>query len=269
MRTRGHLTARCPTCIRGRVPFPSRRDDTAACDACGRVYPASGGVLDLVPELAYSRSRAQAAMEWAPLVSIYESRLWRRSPLFGLMTGIDFERECATIAHAAALTDTDRVLDVACGTGQYTRALARRVARGAVVGLDLSPPMLGYAADSALARRLANVEFLRASALDLPFEDGTFNAVNCCGALHLFPHPARALAESARVLVEGGRVTLAVFRRAESTGGDGMAGFARSLVGVESFSRPQLARLLEEAGFSDFHLHHEGPMWMLASALRL
>ena len=44
-----------------------------------------------------ARSLGQRLMEWPPLVSIYESRLWRRSGLFARLTGIPFEREMACI----------------------------------------------------------------------------------------------------------------------------------------------------------------------------
>src|SRR5438132_7535374 len=47
---------------------------------------------------------------------------------------------------AAAITETDTVLDIGCGNGQTTRLAARRASRGRAVGLDLSAPMLERAA---------------------------------------------------------------------------------------------------------------------------
>src|SRR5215211_8750174 len=71
------------------------------------------------------------------------------------------------------------VLDVACGTGVVTRIAAERVgSAGRVVGLDINADMLS------VARRLApvggaTVEWLEASALEIPFPDATFQAVLC------------------------------------------------------------------------------------------
>src|SRR5690349_15003439 len=111
-------------------------------------------------------------MEWPALVRLYESRLWRRSALFAVVLGISFERECALIADAATLRPDDVVLDLACGPGIYTRSWARRVPRGRIVGLDLSVPMLRYAAERVRAERLANVDLVRGDATRLPFPDG-------------------------------------------------------------------------------------------------
>ncbi len=58
-----------------------------------------------------------------------------------------------------------RTLDVACGTGFLTRHL-----RGEIVGIDASERMLGIARE-----RVAGGEFLTADALELPFEDGSFD----------------------------------------------------------------------------------------------
>jgi ubiquinone/menaquinone biosynthesis C-methylase UbiE len=58
------------------------------------------------------------------------------------------------------------------------------------------------------------VVLIHGDALDLPFPDERFEAVNCCGALHLFPDVPRSLEEIRRVLTPGGRFATAVYRRA-------------------------------------------------------
>jgi SAM-dependent methyltransferase len=95
-------------------------------------------------------------MEWPPLIRIYESRLWRRSPLFGLLAGISVERECGLIAQAAGLDGDPHVLDLACGPGIYSRRFARAVPHGTVVGLDLSAPMLLHGQRRAEANLASN-----------------------------------------------------------------------------------------------------------------
>ncbi len=158
-------------------------------------------------------SLAQRAMESAAIARIYESRLWRRSRIATLALGISFEREQQLIGRAARLSPGDSLLDVACGPGIYARPFARQVAPGLVVGLDLSPAMLGHARRRARAAGLENLALVRGDALRLPFAGGRFDAVNCCGALHLFPDADLALREVHRVLKPGGRFTVAAFRR--------------------------------------------------------
>ena len=164
------------------------------------------------PSFGDPRGLGQRAMESPFVVSIYESRLWRRNPIVTALMGISFERELECIARAARLEEATQALDLACGPGIYSRPLARRLHGGRIVGLDYSPAMLAYAQRRARAERVPNLDLLRGNALSLPFRSATFDVVNCCGALHLFPDVPQALREVHRVLVEGGRFTTAVVR---------------------------------------------------------
>lgn len=60
---------------------------------------------------------------------------------------------------AAAIVDTDAVLDVGCGCGQTTRRAAHDASHGRAVGVDLSAPMLDRARALAAAERVTNVTF--------------------------------------------------------------------------------------------------------------
>lgn len=208
----------------------------------------------------------QRLMEWRPLVAIYESPLWRRSFVFTRAAGISFDRELACIREQARLGEASSVLDLACGSGIYSRPFAHSLPRGRVVGLDLSGPMLDEARRRAQGEACANLDLVRGSAQDLPFRSASFDVVNCCGALHLFPDVPRALAEIQRVLADGGRFTAAVIRRGE---GDAAARSARRrerLVGVHAFSRAELAERLAVAGFREVRFPHEQGVWMIAAA---
>jgi SAM-dependent methyltransferase len=110
----------------------------------------------------------------------------------------------------ATVREGHRVLDVACGTGFATRSAARAAgASGDVVGSDLNPGML------ATARTVPwdgpAISWREASALDLPFDDETFDAVLCQQGLQFFPDPPAGIREMVRVLRTGGRLTVTVW----------------------------------------------------------
>jgi SAM-dependent methyltransferase len=135
----------------------------------------------------------------------------------------------------AGVAAGDRVLDVACGTGIVARRAAEvAAAGGAVVGLDLNPGML------AVARSLpppagAPVEWVQASAMELPFRDGSFDAVTCQLGLQYMPDRPAALAEMRRVLRPGGRLAVMVWGPiAESPGFDALAGALDRHVGDDA-----------------------------------
>jgi cob(I)alamin adenosyltransferase len=111
------------------------------------------------------------------------------------------------IADKAQLEPGDKVLDVACGTGALTRAVAERVGpQGSVTGLDMDPAMLAVAAHEAPA-----LEWRLSRAEDLPFGNGVFNAVVSHFALVYFDARRDALREMYRVLRPGGRLVVAVW----------------------------------------------------------
>jgi SAM-dependent methyltransferase len=109
----------------------------------------------------------------------------------------------------AALSENDRVVDVGCGAGLDSLVASRMVgARGQVIGVDMTPPMLERARASAAAIGSTNVTFELGFAEHLPVAEGWANVVISNGVLNLFPDKLAGLREMARVLEPGGRLQL-------------------------------------------------------------
>jgi len=112
------------------------------------------------------------------------------------------------LAERATRVPVRRALDLCCGTGAVTRALAETApADAVVVGLDFSWGMLSRGVARARQANLSAGRWVQADAAALPFKDGAFDVVTCAYALYELKGPIRSimLQEVARALAPGGR----------------------------------------------------------------
>ena len=113
-----------------------------------------------------------------------------------------FEPYAADLANRLASRSPTRVLEIAAGTGVVTRKLACVLPQSAsIVATDLNQAMLDEAAARGTQRA---VEWRQADAMNLPFQDGSFDAVVCQFGVMFFPEKPKAFAEARRVLKPGG-----------------------------------------------------------------
>ena len=186
----------------------------------------------------------QRLMQMPIIVWIYE-KMWRKAGYF-LASSRTFAEEIRTVVRLRSSCRAERILDLACGTGIFTRPLAQQ-GGGLIVGLDLSWPMIRYARRLAQREKIQNIFWIRGTANCLPFGDGSFQYVNCCGALHLFDRPDTALKEIYRVLAPGGHLCVqTTIRPARSMG---MTYFLERFIRFGFFDEPELINKLKVHGF--------------------
>src|SRR5687767_14430641 len=114
------------------------------------------------------------------------------------------EQLAGAVRRFVAASGEERALDAGTGAGALALALAPLVRE--VVAVDAVPELLAHARRRAAESGIANVEFVEADLIHLPFEDASFDLVGCARVLHHVPHPEYAVSELARVLRVGGHV---------------------------------------------------------------
>jgi len=135
-----------------------------------------------------------------------------------ILTGRSDQRWRRALLDRLHVGPSDRVLDLACGTGDFSELAADRGAR--VLGLDFAGAMLAVA-----ARRVPAAQLVRGDALHLPLREGSVSVVVSGFALRNFVSLPPAFAEAARALQPGGRMGLLEVDRPRS-------GFVRAGHGV-------------------------------------
>ena len=127
------------------------------------------------------------------VLSINIDKLWRRHALREIVDG-----------------SVQRILDVACGTGDSTISIAKAAAEGTeVTGVDISEGMMaligGKAEKSGVGDR---IRLQVADGEALPYENGSFDRVTCAFGIRNFEHKERGLSEFLRVLKPGGKAVI-------------------------------------------------------------
>jgi SAM-dependent methyltransferase len=118
------------------------------------------------------------------------------------------ERLAELLLDFAEFPASGDLIDVGCGTGALTFAMARRWPQRRVLGVDLAKPFIDYARSRQTPLRPS---FELGDACALPYADGAFAAAATQLVLMFIPRPERALAEIVRVVRPGGRIVAALW----------------------------------------------------------
>ena len=127
------------------------------------------------------------------ILSMNVDKLWRRHALKEIVNG-----------------KSQRILDVACGTGDSTISIARAVAEGSeVIGVDISEGMMALVQGKAEKAGVEDrIQLQVADGEALPFEEGAFDRVTCAFGIRNFEHKEKGLEEFRRVLKSGGKAVI-------------------------------------------------------------
>lgn len=169
------------------------------------------------------------------------------------------------VLKTAAPGTGERVLELGCGAGRLALALGGRVGTdGKVMGLDISAPLLGRAAERARAAGLSNMTFTCADAQEAPLPPAAFDMVVSQFGAMFFADPVRAYQNLRTGLRPGGRLVLAVWGNpAENAlfslpkkAAEGRLGPAEpappEAPGPFALAAPtRIAAILQDAGFSE------------------
>ena len=128
--------------------------------------------------------------------AISYDRTWRRY----------IARTLGFLKATIAFRSSDKILDIACGTGEFERLILNEHPDQQMIGIDISEKMLQLAREK--CRQHPNVAFLKADASALPFPDQTFDLVISANSLHYFDKPGASLAEMRRVLLPTGSLVI-------------------------------------------------------------
>ena len=197
-----------------------------------------------------------------------------RADTYGLLTGRITTQLVEPLLDAAGVAAGKRVLDVGTGPGY---AAARASERGAAAtGVDIADEMVALA-----RRRNPGVHFLRADAEDLPFADGSFDAVVGNLVINHVPSPERVIRELARVLAPQGAIALSTWDVPERNRFLGILLDALRACGgaqpaaagdpdpLRFAAEGEFRRLLSEAGFEDLEVRSVSLTQRVASAEEL
>ncbi|MBU7047770.1 MAG: methyltransferase domain-containing protein [Theionarchaea archaeon] len=248
-----HMVFTCPYCKK-----VLKENEKLYCPPCEKTFPIVDGIPDFLPErIAPERKKLLNFVDKLP--SIYETSLWY--PLIYHLYGglfIPSVKEEIKIVTDMLGVDGGTALDVACGTGMFTRSIAQKAQH--CYGIDMSMRMLRKAQKYAQKKGLHNITMVRAEVEHIPLPPELFDGVSCCGALHLFPDVEGALREMNRVLKKGGKLVVMTFIRRRFLKVKRIYEHLDEEHGTHIFEVGELESYLKNTGYTNFAYKIYGSM---------
>ena len=237
------------------------------CGKCGWIDTSRSAYLDMVGGKVVQPSGVGPRLMYSETLAHVYERLWR--PMFVSFFGAgrsDLDAEFQAVRGALRKAKGEWIVDLSCGPGVMGRRLASCGDFRAVVGLDLSPPMLERAAHYIQRDETKMFLLIRADITNQPFADASMAGAHAGAALHLWPNVTAALEEIARTLRPGAPFVATTFftsRRRLIGLGQRLAG--RSIA-TRFFDEDWLRLELQRAGFENITLHRRAAYGFLTAS---
>lgn len=204
---------KCPYC-KGEL---QSEESCIICTDCAERFEAEEGIYDFISSKIDS-DKVIVVDYFDEVAPFYETNSYGKF-LYNFYGGFEIDEEDVARFNQELQESIDKllessvnlVLDVGCGTGMFSRNLARKAKW--VFGIDISAGSLKKAQHNKFNEKIKNLTFARADVENLPFKNETFDSISCIGALQLFPDTEKALTEMNRVLKKGGRLVVMTYLR--------------------------------------------------------
>lgn len=148
------------------------------------------------------------------------------------------------------ISDTDEVLECACGTGLLSGVIARKCK--SLVATDFSRKMLKKASKKYSA--YTNVEFREGNILQIEYPDENFDIVVAANVIHLLDEPYKALSELDRVCRKGGKIIIPTYMNKNDKGKTSLFANTVGKAGADfkrQFTFDTYKKFIKEAGYKD------------------
>ncbi len=236
--------------------------DCLECADCGQQYPLRDGIPDFHDEI-FELPREEMYQFFDASAENYESEE-HQSVLYNFYGRLNLPDEAIPELNQyfqdllrEMLLPGERVLDVACGTGLFSRGLLDKASE--VYGVDLSWGMLQK------AREYSSMKLVRASADKLPFPEEAFDLLISFVAFHLFDDVSNVLREMHRVLTDGGVLVGLTYLLTGEWEEEEHQKTYLDPQGIHFFTVDEIGELLENSGFVNYqHQEHQALIFFTA-----
>lgn len=193
----GTVSLICPEC----QSLLERSSESYQCRICSSSYPVVGGIVRMLPAFSRAEQQVRGAFD-------FEHRRYRTARYLRISPTL-VESWLADVQLPGDYFKGRIVLDVGCGSGRWTYAMAMLGAT--VVAVDFSDAAVEVTRE--VTKDLTNVQVIQASLFHLPFPPGAFDFVVSWGVLHHTPDTAAAFRTIAPLVRQGGMLYVMVYER--------------------------------------------------------
>lgn len=235
--------------------------------SCGRTF----NLLDDIPDFLVREGNPREMDVYFDKVPEYYESIKYLSRIYNFFGGLSTNPEDLMVPMInrsiqeglnKILNPTNKfILDLACGTGMYTRSISREAAH--VWAVDLSIEMLKQAKLRIKEEKLENITMVRADVDRLPFHENQFHGVSCVGAMQLFSDIGVTLAEIKRVMKDCGTLAVLTYVKEGIWKDEKHQNYLEKL-DIHYFEVKEIENLLKLNGFENFLYRINGSMIMFS-----